>query len=267
MARWYTVFSWLTLCTVLKKAFCFYCRLAEHKGILSFSSKAEPTFTTKGFNNWRKAMAKFKNHTASSAHAEAVMKWQMLQVPPINAQLNTQLQKSQNSRRQALMKQLNCLRYLLWQGLAIRSHAETEGNLYQLLLMVSTQDSEIVSWLKEKKYFSPLIVNEQISLMGLGILRTLLNTIKECSPPWYAIIVDEATDVAYREQLNLSIRWVNDNYDISEDPVGLYCLPDTKAETLHSIVLDILTCCSLPLKMWRGQAFDGAASMQVFEMD
>ena len=128
--------------------------------------------------------------------------------------------------------------------------------------MVSTQDSEIVSWLKEKKYFSPLIVNEQIFLMGLGILRTLLNTIKECSPPWYAIIVDEATDVAYREQLNLSIRWVNDNYDISEDPVGLYCLPDTKAETLHSIVLDILTRCSLPLKICRGQAFDGAASLQ-----
>ena len=60
-ARWYGAFSWITLCTKNKKAFCFYCRLAERKGILSFSTKAEPTFSTRGFNNWRKALEKFKN--------------------------------------------------------------------------------------------------------------------------------------------------------------------------------------------------------------
>lgn len=262
MARWYTAFPWLTVCTVRKKAFCFYCRLTEQKGILTFSSKAESAFTTKGFNNWRKAMVKFNSHAASSAHAEAIMKWQMLQATPINTQLSTQLQKLQNSRRQALVKQLHCLRYLLRQGLAIRGHTETEGNLYQLLQLMAVYDSEVVSWLEERKYFSPLIVNEQITIMGLSTLRALLNSIKKCSPTWYAIIVDEATDVANREQLNLSIRWVNNDYEINEDPVGLYCLPNTKAETIHFVVLDILTRCSLSLEMCRGQAYDGASNMQ-----
>ena len=169
MSRWYDAFSWLTLCTAKGRAFCFYCRLAEQRGILLFSTKAEPTFTITGFNNWRRALEKFKNHSASNAHAEAVMKWQMLQTSPINTQLQTQVQKSQRLRQQALVKHLYCLRYLLRQGIAIRGHVETEGNLYQLLTMMSVHDPQIASWLKEKKYLSPMIVNEQISMMGLAV--------------------------------------------------------------------------------------------------
>ena len=150
MARWYSAFNWITLCTERKKAFCFYCRIAQKKGMLSFSTKAEAIFSTVGFSNWRKAIQKFRNHSACHAHTEAVTKWQLLQAPPISAQLSTQVQKLQQSRRQALIKQLCCLRYLLRQGLAIRGHTETEGNLYQLLMMMSVHDSEMTRWLNEK---------------------------------------------------------------------------------------------------------------------
>lgn len=262
ISRWYTTFPWLSLCTTTKKVFCFYCRIGQQRNTLSFSSKAEPTFTTRGFNNWRKALAKFKNHLASSAHAEAMMRWQLQERVPINAQLNTQIEKMQSVRRKALLKQLQCLRFLLRQGLSLRGHTETEGNLYQLLTMMSIESSEISSWLHDRKYLSPVIVNEQISLMGLTVARTLLSAIRQSSPPWFGIIADEATDVACREQLNLSIRWVSSNYDISEDPIGMYCLPNTRAETIHHVILDILTRCSLPLKMCRGQAYDGAAAMK-----
>ena len=96
--------------------------------------------------------------------------------------------------------------------------------------------------------------------MGLAILRTLLDSIMSSSPPWYALIADEATN--NHEQLNLSIRrWVCDDYEISEDPVGLYVLPNTKAETLYFVITDILTRCLLPLDMCRGQAYDGASTM------
>ena len=68
--------------------------------------------------------------------------------------------------------------------------------------------------------------------------------------------------MANREQLNLSIRWVNAEYEISEDPVGLYSLPNTKADTLYTLITDVLTCCSLPLCMCRGQSYDKVSSMQ-----
>ena len=70
------------------------------------------------------------------------------------------------------------------------------------------------------------------------------------------------TDVRYRAQLNLSVRWVNDQYEVSEDPLGLFCLPDTKADTITVVTKDILLRCSLPLSSCRGQAYDGAANMQ-----
>ena len=59
----------------------------------------------------------------------------------------------------------------------------------------------------------------------------------------------------------MSIRWVDD-YNVTEDPVGLFCLPDTTANTLVSVLNDLLIRCSLPLALCRGQAYDGTAKMQ-----
>ena len=60
--------------------------------------------------------------------------------------------------------------------------------------------------------------------MGFDVLRSLLENIKLCVPAWYAILGDEAADIdiANREQINLSIRWVNDNYEVSEDALWMF---------------------------------------------
>ena len=52
-----------------------------------------------------------------------------------------------------------------------------------------------------------------------------------------------------REQLNLSIRWVNDNYEIFEDPVGLFALPNTSANIITEVIKDLLIRCDLPLSL------------------
>ena len=262
MERWYQQFPWLSVSTIRKRVFCFYCRKAESSGLMSVTNKAEPCFTKVGFNNWKKALQKYRTHDQCDAHREAALKCQMIQSTPINSLLSTQANKEQHERRQALLKQLNSLRFLLRQGLAIRGHDDVQGNLYQLLLMCSTHDPCLAKWIRDKRYLSPLIINELITSMGLFVLRSLLSKVKDCKPAWYAIIVDEATDVSNKEQLNLSIRWVDYEYGIREDPVGLYCLPNTKADTLYEVVTDILTRCGLPLPMCRGQALDGASNMQ-----
>ena len=60
----------------------------------------------------------------------------------------------------------------------------------------------------------------------------------------------------------MSIRYVDDDYAVHEDSIGLVCLPDTKASTLHLILKDTLLRCNLSLLLCRGQAYDGAATMQ-----
>jgi len=113
--------------------------------------------------------------------------------------------------------------------MAIKGHTEVEVNLYQ------------------------------------SLLHSLLQNIKQNSLAWYGIMGDEASDIANREQLNISIRWVNEFYEISEDPVGLFCLTNTTADTICIAIKDILIHCSLPLSLYRGQTYDGASNMQGYK--
>ena len=131
------------------------------------------------------------------------------------------------------MAQLKAIVFLTRQGSALRGHTESEGNLSQLMQMMSKDNAVIQSWLRNNCYTSHLAVNEVIDSLGLTAFRKLLSKIKAVTgPAWFSIIAYEATDVINTEQLNLSICWVSDDYEAHEDPMGLYRVPNTKAETL-----------------------------------
>lgn len=88
-----------------------------------------------------------------------------MQQPSIGAQLSENVRSEQERNRKMLMKQLSSLQYLLRQGLALRGHDESEGNLVQLLLLRSEDCASLKGWLEGKKYLSHEIVNEMICLM------------------------------------------------------------------------------------------------------
>ena len=97
-----------------------------------------------------------------------------------------------------------------------------------------------------------------MKMLGEHLLRSLLSEIRET--PWFAI-VDEASDISHNEQMHVSICWLTADYGIHEDPIGLMQVPKTDSRTLTSALKDVLIQCILPLKLCRGQAFDGAANM------
>ena len=241
-SQWYKQFPWLTICTTYKKVFCLHCRYATKHNLLSFSKMGEKAFTETGFQNWKKALEKFKSHEASHAHREALSKWMARGRPTIAVQLHSQLRQLQHARRQGLLAQLRAIQFLTRQGIALRGHKESEGNLHQLLVMWSKNDKIVESWLRENRYTCHQSVNELITMLGQSLLRNLLGKMKEgTGPAWFSVIADEATDVAKSEQMNVTIRWVSDNYEVHEDPVGLFRVPDTTAETLFKVIKDILT--------------------------
>jgi len=90
------------------------------------------------------------------------------------------------------------------------------------------------------------LLMSKFHLMVNRLLRSLLTGISENNPAWYAIVGDEATDVAEKERLNLSIRLVNNNHEILEDPVGLFCLLNTFADIVYTVIKDVLIRCCLP---------------------
>ena len=63
------------------------------------------------------------------------------------------------------------------------------------------------------------------------------------------------------EQLGISIRWVENDYQVHENLIGLVEVEATDAATLCSIIKDVLLRVNLQLSQCRGQAYDGAANM------
>ena len=67
------------------------CRYFTQHGMITFSKMGEKAFTETGFQNWRKAVDKFKSHEGSHVHREAQMKWAARGQPAIETQIRSQL--------------------------------------------------------------------------------------------------------------------------------------------------------------------------------
>ena len=157
------------------------------------------------------------------------------------------------------MISLTSLQYLVRQGLPIRGHEEVEGNLTQLLLLRAKDCSGLKQYVDNGNYLSHEIINEMITLMSNRVLQKLLSEIREAEI--FSLIADKATDVAHKEQLCLTIRWVDKSFEIYETPVELINVPQTDSETLITVIKDSLIRLSLPIGQCRGQAYDGASNM------
>ena len=103
------------------------------------------------------------------------MKIELLKQDSVSSLLTKQAMAEQEQHRAQLLKQLSSLKFLLRQGLAVRGYEDMEGKILQLLNLISDDFPGLNGWITERKYFSPAILNQQIALMGLSLLRKLLS--------------------------------------------------------------------------------------------
>lgn len=217
----------------------------------------EPAFTTVGFNDWKHATVRFEGHEQSSSHRDALYKMKTKDKPVLVTAILSDVRDKQLQNRILLLKQLSTIRTLARQGLALRGHSERESNLQQFLTLRSEDCSALKTWIFKGAYLSHDIVNEQIEIMGQTLLRNILTDIHGAQ--FFAIIADEVRDCSNHEQLGISIRWVDKELEVQETMIGLIDLPKCNADTITSVIKDILQRCSLPLSMCRGQAYDRAS--------
>jgi hypothetical protein len=78
---------------------------------------------------------------------------------------------------------------------------------------------------------------------------------------FFSLIADEYTDISNKEQLTVCIRWIDTNFNIHEDLLGFYNIPDIKSITIASAIKDALIRVQLSLNKCRGQCYDGAKNM------
>ena len=130
-----------------------------------------------------------------------------------------------------------------------------------LALQCRNNDEQLAEWLRRKsnKYTGHDMQNEMLQVMALHILRKIALSIQSTK---FTIMVDETTDVSTNEQVLIVLRWVDQHLDIHEDFVGLYATDSIAADSLVSIVNDVLLRMNLQLNNCRGQCYDGAANMK-----
>ena len=175
-SAWFQQYPWLTLCSTRNKVFCYVCR--SQKPFLVTSKNIEELFIKNGFDNWKKAHERFDQHQLSHCHKEAAYKAISRHQTPMIEMLSKEEMSAQESHRDMFRMQLESLRYLLRQGIAIRGHHEEESNLFQLMKLQLRGKSNMALL---KNYHSPEIINELISMMGQHISRDLIADVKKAN--------------------------------------------------------------------------------------
>ena len=244
-AEWFRSYKWLMYNRNKKALFCDICsKYSKEKGTSVFVYKDDVECV--GFQNWKKGPEKLSDHEGSDIHRDA-MKERLLfeiKIPDVASQINQQFLEQQQLRQRGLLAHLNTLKTLLRQGVAIRGDTDKESNIMQFNLDKSTLEPGLKLLLDDNKYISHGCIEEQEQLIILEVRRKLADEIRR--KEFYSIIVDEATDITKTEQLSISIRTCNENYEISEDFIGIReCDQGISSDALLEKISDTLPRLSL----------------------
>ncbi len=259
-SKWYEDYEWIHYDPDLKKILCFHCSKASAMGIIDLAHNKDPAFISEGFNNWKKAIEKFKLHQTSHTHVLSVNQIAAVKRPSVIAQIQTQKQKEQAIARNSLLKLFTSVRYLLRQGSGFRGHDESDGSYPQLLKLRTEDVPDLQMYLKNTTNFtSPCAQNEMIEMFSHHILRKIVSDIQ--LNEFYAVTVDGTKDISGKEQESFCLRHVDSDLYVHEDFIGLYEVPSTTGDVLARTLFDVLARCGLSISNMRGQTYDGASNM------
>ncbi|XP_028416128.1 zinc finger MYM-type protein 1-like [Dendronephthya gigantea] len=259
-SKWYEDYEWIHYDPDLKKILCFHCSKASAMGINDLAHYKDPAFISEGFNNWKKAIEKFKLHQTSHTHVLSVNQIAAVKRPSVSAQIHTQKQKEQAIARTSLLKLFTSIRYLLRQGSAFRGHNENDGSYSQLLKLRTEDVPDLQMYLRNTTNFtSPCAQNEMIEMFSHQILRKIVSDIQQNE--FYAVTADGTQDISGQEQESFCLRHVDSDLYVHEDFIGLYEVPSTTGDILARTLFDVLARSGLSISNMRAQTYDGAANM------
>ena len=169
--------------------------------------------------------------------------------------------------------------HLAERNLAFRGHSEKLyehgiGNFsgqVQLMAQFDPVMRDHVKRVAEKphseSYFSKIIQNEIICLVGSCVTNTIVQRVKKSK--YFSVIMDCTPDVSHDEQLSVVLRIVDckpgEGESIHEHFVGFLVAEDTTGKGLLNLFLGHLQTLDLDLADCRGQSYDNGSNMQGVE--
>ncbi|XP_074290104.1 uncharacterized protein LOC141616842 [Silene latifolia] len=236
---WYDLYDWLEYSVQNDAAICFYCYLFKD----DTKCPGGDAFVKHGWNNWDKPL-RLKKHVGSvgSAHNQAREKYTFFinKKTSIVQKIEKVSIQTKNLYKSRLLYSLQCLRYLLKQGLAFRGHKESEnssnrGNFLELLKWLAEKNETIAKVVlskapKNHKATSPKVQKDLIKCCSKETTKLI---IEDLDNDLFAILADESSDV-----------------------------DDTTSLTLMKAIETLLGDHKLLMSNIRGQGYDGVSNMR-----
>lgn len=285
--NWFQRFSWLvyTQCSG-GGALCKLCAVFSSDSGCKGQNQKLQSFVTVPFNQWHKAIEKFKDHSATKYHINNVLKADnFISVfnknhPDIRNTLDISRQKTIAENRMRLVPIIDVIKLCGRQELALRGTLDSgpldftgpepttnDGNFRALLRMRICNSEDNTKRLfnsapRNALYTSPRIQNELISICGEIIENVLAKRINAAK--CFSVLVDETTDISGIEQMSLCVRYTEKqglDYILREDFLSYIPLVETTGEVIASKILEKLRSLNINCSYLFGQGYDGAASM------
>ena len=115
---------------------------------------------------------------------------------------------------------------------------------------------------KNCTYLSKTTQNQLINILGDVIRDEILGEIRKAT--YFSISADEAADCSNKEQLSLTIRFVDSLDNVCKEFIEFdHCKEGTTGEALAEQIKGRLQALGLQLENIRGQCYDGAGAMRV----
>ena len=112
---------------------------------------------------------------------------------------------------------------------------DVSSNLTQLLHVRAEDNPKMLQWIT-KKACKHMHHDNKNEIPEHQVLRRILDDTH--TSPFLAVMVDETRDQSNKEQLTLVLRWVCDDFTVSEEFVGLYYLSVIDAQSIVNAIKD-----------------------------
>lgn len=247
-------------------AVCSVCTEAVQKQLPlpndSHSKTAREAFVDTGFSSWARAIKAFQRHENSNFHRAAFAGLGNIKKPTIIACLSDQKRQEMKDARKAIEKVFETVNFLAQEGIAFRAKDDGNSKFMRFLKLRATDVPELNSWIHRSSGFKWLhhsIIEEILKLLADAVVQKICFDIRQAG--YFALMIDETSDIARLEQISFSFRFVESDLSIREEFLGFYETSNTTSLQLYRIVQDVFTRLQLDSSSLRGQCYDGASSV------
>ncbi|XP_057720354.1 uncharacterized protein LOC130934845 [Arachis stenosperma] len=215
--------NWLEYSISKDAVFCLCCYLMKPE------TEGGDAFVTNGFSNWKKKeRLQIQVGLHDSAHNQAWRKCEALMRPKqhITAAIEKRSEQAKKNYQIHLTATIDCIRFLLRQGLAFRGNDETDdsvnqGNFLELLNFIAQHNEEIDRAFKNARGNLKLIAPSiQKDIVRAAARETTKVIVDDLGDELFAVLVDEARDISIKEQMSVCLRVRGQGYDGASNMQG-----------------------------------------------